>query len=1088
MRSALALVMARVVAGQVLTCRTTSNCGELFCAYNAIATPSCNIVFTDYTGGANFLCLTTQTQGVCQRCPPGYHASGAYCMPCPYGLSCDTSGRVACRGQCSVRSYPVCDESTGYVNCLPCDVNTTALAAQNRLLVTGGVLGTPALCDAYFECAVGYYLTGGSNQTQYSCQPCLIAEGTPAAWRFWSHGLTFGDAFSCLYEPATSPVATNALGYYGTQRVSCPPGGYTSRPGLALTAADCLKCPNAPANGQFVEGMFDCSVECGAEYAQAGEACVPRDPGAIPCADSGYSMADGGCTASPLPWNTPGWQRLDGVGVTVEAVPGAPLTAYDISADARSTAQRLYSPGLTDLCASLIALAPNAGYVEDKPLFAATCAELEGHEFYLVLPGGNFLYAFLERSFGFNNRYIMWQVDARRDSGRVGKVWQTFRLPGKVCSAAWAPLDGVDYVYMALCDASYLVYTAAYDLTSVTGAPKDVTSVQRNTALYAIGRRYGRLIGQEANGLADGLRDVARFGSTLSVASSSDPRRLFVADADHCRLVEVVIDAPGSFLTRATTVGTPSCFHGPTPQPSPRLLTSIQGGRWLLWVTDTGVMQMDVGTRTLQLALSAEDMPLTPRWIGVQDGGTRLLLANSTHLATVTRLQGPCPEHQTSAPGADCIECPRTSYAQPGGCQACSSPTCQADQALVACTGTADAFCRACTEVPPPYPFVYGGNCSVVPIAPCPAGYFGQTTCAPCPMFYGPNAYAAVPQAGVCQCFPSGRMADGQCTVQSPFAYGIGSETVLSANPWLAGMNCTFYECPFFGCFLQQAFPRRCEQCPQGMYARNGLWCEACQGLRSPTLAQDGCVCRAPTFTRADGACVCPAGFQTGGPNGCEPCPEGAYQAADVALGESFWVPQVRCDWCPPGFVSTPTRTACVPCPAGAYREAGMAACRFCPDRTAYARDASSGASCTRCAPACRYGEQWGPCPVDPALFVCAACGVALSPGQRYVASADNTQCWTECLPGFYETGSLCRPCTNAACPPGRIFSSCSRYADYDCDLPCVNETKPLANSVWTAGCAWGCAAGFVMRQRRMPEWVEYACERQGAGPWPGWW
>lgn len=82
---------------------------------------------------------------------------------------------------------------------------------------------------------------------------------------------------------------------------------------------------------------------------------------------------------------------------------------------------------------------------------------------------------------------------------------------------------------------------------------------------YTIGRRPGVLIGQNVAGNADGMRDQALFKGPLSLSwDSSRPDRLIVADYANCRIVEVVVDFPGSFLTRATTLAS-GCFSGDFP-------------------------------------------------------------------------------------------------------------------------------------------------------------------------------------------------------------------------------------------------------------------------------------------------------------------------------------------------------------------------------------------------------------------------------------------------------------------------------------------------------------------------------------------
>ena len=81
----------------------------------------------------------------------------------------------------------------------------------------------------------------------------------------------------------------------------------------------------------------------------------------------------------------------------------------------------------------------------------------------MVVRGGKFMYVFLERTFGNNNRYVMWQVQVT-GGAYPGSVDQAWRLPGKVCSAAWTNLAGDDYIYLAFCGAPFLAYVRAVDV------------------------------------------------------------------------------------------------------------------------------------------------------------------------------------------------------------------------------------------------------------------------------------------------------------------------------------------------------------------------------------------------------------------------------------------------------------------------------------------------------------------------------------------------------------------------------------------------------------------------------------------------
>ena len=1089
-----------VCAGGV--CNASTTCGALFCSYNVTTIPGCTMEWRDMPGGpTHFLCRTSVTTGVCQECPPGWTASGAYCVECPAGASCDERGRPACAGQCAVDFYPACDPETGRAVCGRCAVNHTAMALSHQVLTRGGVLDAPGLCGAYFQCAVGYYLAS-VNATAMGCLPCQWPEASQAAWAAVSHGLTFGDAYSCLYAGAASVQAGphgNELGFYGAVRTSCP-YGQTSRPGWAGAVSDCVACPSPPPHGAFATQRYDCAAVCLSGYLQLGEACL-NEQGLLLCPEDGYLAYDGGCLPQALPWSRPGWQ-FAGVAPNVTGLAAAaePTAAYD--SGYRATAAKLFTPAGGDLCGSIEATGGNLGYLQDRALTAVVCKDVDAHAFYLLRHGGAFLYAFLERSIGNNNRYVLWQVEARQGGAyRTGQVWQTWRLPGRVCSAAVSRLDGAEYLYLAFCNASFVAFVRANDLTDGV-ADADVTQLVRDHTQLTVNRRVGLLIGADGvTGSADGMRDVARFGSELSVANTTDPRRLLVADRHNCRLVEVVIDAPGSFLTRAATIGAHACYSAASQLLFPRLLTSVLGGAAALFVTDEGLMQIDFATRTVQAAVYGGFLPLDPAWVGVEDGGSAVVLANRTHAATLARAQLPCPAHHRSHRGGGCLPCRDGTWASGALCAECTPRSCPAGWRLDPCSGNADSACVACAAPSPApgYPFRRAPDCAVVPLAPCPAGHYNLTAggdCALCPSFAS-GAYANASAAMVCGCFPeAGRMAaGGACVVPSPFAAGVGP---LPAPDWARGLNCTFRECERGGCYLASAFPRACAGCPEGTFGANGLWCEACPGFRDPSPARDACLCRPPSDgARALDTCVCPVGHEALGPLGCSPCPPGFYQPDPLPLDDDYASQFAMCAECPPGYGSPAGASDCAPCAAGLYREAGMRECARCVDPLAYALDPADRASCRACRGACAAGEEWKPCPVSAALFACEACAAPLYADRQWVAGADNTGCLWECRRGYFQSGDPadCWPCSDAGgfgCPPGKVLTACSPYADAHCDRGCVNGSMPLANAEWSGvGCEWRCAEGSALYTKAFLGWTEYACvaeaERSSA-PWGGWW
>lgn len=1092
-------------------CNATVSCGALFCNFPVMATPSCDWKWASGGAAINFLCVTSQTNGTCQECPPGWTASGAYCVECARGSSCDRAGAVACSGACAAGRYPACEASTGQSTCSPCYVNQTLLDAGHRRLTRGGVLDAPDLCAAYFECDVGYYLTSSANQTSVTCEKCAFPEpdSSQSGFEAISHGLTFGDRYGCLYRttPAPRPYA-NALGQYGSPARSCP-FSFTSEPRMAPSLENCVACPNAPEHGGFEPGRFDCAPRCAEEegYERRGELCVFADLRRVVCTGlDGYDRSSGGaCNSSPLPWNDPGKREAPEAGWVSTVAPHAEgfLAALDTATWYRATPHAIVAPGGGNPCSGVQSSVPNVGYVQDQPLFAYVCYEREMHTFYMVVKGGRFLYAFLERTFGNNNRYVMWQV--LLEGAFAGSVAQTWRLPGKVCSAAWTSLNGDDHVYLAFCKAPFLAYVRAVDIRQF---PSDstLTYAQRANAIdqvvYPIGRRVQVLIGNDTAGRADGMRDVALFGPSLSVANTSDPRRLLVADRDNCRLVEVVIDYPGSFLTRATTIGAALCYSGPSPTPFPRLLTSVLGGLAVIFVTDLGVMQMDRVTRAVQLAVPAAAFPVAdPLWISASDGGSAVYFANATHMASVRRAQVPCPPGYESRRGGECVPCGESSYVtQQGRCAECSQPSCAlGSERLVQCSYAADARCEACADEPNPR-YTFDANCSAIPLPPCPDGWYNATPgspCSRCPAVWSAlEAFLGVPPSGVCQCMAQrgaeGATLDeaGACRLDSPFGAAAGP---YFSPPWTQGLNCTYEDegCRVRGCYLQSALPRSCAECPLGLYGDNGMWCERCPGFREPSPARDSCLCRAPSSVAGDGsgACVCPAGHAEGGVAGCTPCLQGTFKSTVAVMRDDYLAQAGSCDPCPAGMESDAGASVCRPCPAGLFREGGspFGLCAACSIPDHYAVDARTGASCEACQVGCAEGQRWSTCPVNPTLHACGACG-ELASSKTWVRGWDNTNCMWECREGYYEADGDCVACSRLDCDFGYVFTPCGKYEPGHCRVGCVNETKPDENALWGEGCSWECAPGFALREKVFAGWTEFGCERETLLPWSGWW
>lgn len=1046
---------------------TKSQCGTQFCDFPAVARPSCSFVWPSVGTQIQFLCVTTNTSGTCRACPPGWTASGAFCVECDPLKSCDRQGQPRCDGACVAAKYPTCDAVTRRVTCQSCPVNYTALSQNRRRLTRGGVLDEQDLCEAYFQCDVGYYLGTASDSGSLACSPCEFPEPSPAGLRFLSRGLTFGDRYSCLYAAAPALRSAAGLGEYGDASLRSCPVGRTSQPGLAVLESDCVPCPSPPAFGFFAEEVSQCVPACPAGYDLRGDGCYLSDPASVDCDADGYTLSGGvACAPAPLPWSAPASDPGPGVAVSSSKRAQA-WDALDEYGEFRvlSSTKRLATQSNSDFCLLLRSTIEQRGYVQDKPFFTQACGDDEEHVLYLLAAGPKYLYAFLERPFGNTNRYVMWQVQKRDQTpaaGRAGQVWQTYKLPTRVCSAVVAPGE---FVYLALCGSTALAYVRQLDLM-LTGGDPDIPSLVLLGTQYVIGRRVGLLIGSDEPGHRDGMRDQARFKGPLSIAGTSDPARLLVADFGNCRVAEVVVDAPGSFLTRATTVGTAACFGGEFPLPYPRNIVSVLGGAAALFLTDRGLVQLDARMRRYVLVMPAEDLAAAvaePRWILADQGGERLTLHNATHQAVLTREQFACPPRSRSRRGAECSLCPDETYSTGTQCVACSNPSCPPGFGFVNCSDAADAFCRPCTESAP-YPFRYGPFCEVVPQYPCPPGYFGFSDCFPCasrPLWMLGD--------GLCQCLNISLAANQTCAVPSP----------LPERPqWVEALRCTYLDanCTDLGCYLASAQPRQCLQCPAGKFAPDGLECSSCAGFRQPAPARDMCVCRPPSRVSDDGsACVCPAGHAAGGEPGCAPCQAGTVKEADTELPDDFGpFTEGRCSFCLPGEEPAHgSRVHCSPCPLGKYREGAMTLCGDCPDAPSFALDASTSASCRPCSRACAPGESWDPCPVNSTFFACRPC-VSASRYRQFVGAGE--RCEWSCQPGFYEYNGDCFPCTARTCPAGFQLTPCSRLEDAHCRVPCRSDTKPADHSVWLPGCAWECEQGFSRVVKEFPGWQEFAC------------
>lgn len=283
-----------------------------------------------------------------------------------------------------------------------------------------------------------------------------------------------------------------------------------------------------------------------------------------------------------------------------------------------------------------------------------------------------------------------------------------------------------------------------------------------------------------------------------------------------------------------------------------------------------------------------------------------------------------------------------------------------------------------------------------------------------------------------------------------------------------------------------------CVRCPAGTYGPNGLWCQPCLGYKTAYFDATQCVCSGGTSLNSRDNCVCAPGNEFLD-DGCVPCAAGTYDDTPLELHDDWWTQYKACLVCPNGTDSLPGATACTACPFGMYREASESdMCRNCSESGHFATDPASGRSCVACNASCEPGYYPTPCPTYAGgdLFLCEACGgiPAHATSTAPVGGTINTACNWGCDAGFYQAnGSACVPCSAGSCDPGFNRSACTPLADSNCDTPCVDPNKPLRNSAWTAGCAWGCADGYELSAVDYVLWIQYSCVASGSRLFDAW-
>ena len=1022
------------------TAQNASVCGELFCDIE-----------------------TETSTGRCAKCPVGWLAAGSSCDPCPKGQSCNEKGIPSCGGDCPVNTYPRCEIESNFVECISCVANPPNDSVATR----GGVLDRPDTCSTYFRCKTGYvllYSQGSSlDQSSLLCASCLVSEaGIPT---FLSDGLTQNDRYSCLYDLTVGVpqqnASTNAIGYWGNYSNTCP-DGMSSSAGQAPDASFCVQCPSfTPYAMDPTWWTFNCEFICPDKYNKIGQSCIPTIvPACGPGAVTVSTIPEVTCRSTPLPWNSPGYATLSDAYGTV-AVSVAESTYQQTTAALAFDPWTRVSGNSTAICTA-----------------GTACTSTNGYTPYLVVsyqlsnnPAN--VYVFLSREYGKTNRHRLWKVATAQNKITLTKEWV---LPTRVCNSA-VGLDsgGNEYVYMSLCSTSFVSFVNASDVNATSWN-------STRTGRVSVAKYIALLIGSvKGSGSRDGLRDEALFESTLSLAVApmgpeTKQGRLFVLDQTACRMAEVRVITPGSFLTSALTVAA-GCQTGNVPIPSPHHLTTVLNGVILLFFTDNGLYQFDTALYSTQLIISADTLPSqNVKWVNVTTPSTDSLQGNVIQLwtgsataggATVNNsfyqlspIQAACPNGSTSLLGSGtCRTCALQEYSAPGfgviACNPCSSSlACPNGKFLSECSSGADATCVPCEQYPggtlipshaasDKHTWSVTGICKPNYRAPCPSGYWGENTCTECPensyTVQDANNNSAATTQSECKCSHCGYYEGGKCAIPSPFAIvnktlsctGLEENNFYTGDTsWTDYSGCadlvnqercskacsiestTCTACGANGLYLERFAPKLCKECPDGFWGSNGLACTQCPPLRVSAANHTFCMCGNGTVFQPPEDCVCPAGHEVK-PNSKMCTP----CLPDFYQKDALTIPKRY----------TAIEQLCVKCAAG-YEALSLGS--------------------TKCTP-CQKG--WYKTPLSNKCVMC------LVPGQYATDPTDNlkcTDCDLSCQPGMRATKCP----TNSPDPKYLLCTQCEdptrRYPKLLAD---AWEWVPHITYKYEDGCKWRC-------------------------------
>jgi len=411
----------------------------------------------------------------------------------------------------------------------------------------------------------------------------------------------------------------------------------------------------------------------------------------------------------------------------------------------------------------------------------------------------------------------------------------------------------------------------------------------------------------------------------------------------------------------------------------------------------------------------------------------------------------PAGQYQSVQGLTQCNQCGVGKYANLGGASVCL--TCAAGEAYQNEAGK--TACKACTACEVGQFFrhtkcVPTGNLVCMPCTPCPEGTSTIRACTD--------------------------TSNAVCGSVSSCAGGIAWRGVTTVPSWLEdNIKCPAGEYLWGFDSAQLIGQSLCKSCPEGWVGLNGVYCERCGVMQEPYYVDRSvCVCKLPATMNASGTCVCPDGFKAQG----ETC---------VECGVNTWGQGGACLPCADGTTTSGRSgaTGCETCPMGQFRLSSHSVCQNCTTMGWYAANANSS-SCSACNRSCP-GAGWrrtGPCPRDTSgtYSLCAECpeggGNGRPPGNAtWVSAWGNTtldpttklpleECAYDCVSGFYKDnsgGAACKPCnTSLACGAGWRLTACTAWADSHCEVPCVDESKPMIYSHWEPGneCLWSCDPG----------------------------